>query len=122
MGQYKVGKIVKGNITGVEKYGIFVNLDNFYSGLIHISEVSNDFVKDINKYGEVGETIFVKVLEVDEDTNHVKLSIKDINYRATRRSAMSKIEEMGSGFLPLMNSLNYWIEEKYKEINKKIKK
>ena len=119
MGQYKVGKIVKGNITGVEKYGIFVNLDNFYSGLIHISEVSNDFVKDINKYGEVGETIFVKVLEVDEDTNHVKLSIKDINYRATRRSAMSKIEEMGNGFLPLMNSLGYWIDEKMKEFEKK---
>lgn len=118
MGQYKVGKIVKGNITGVEKYGIFVNLDNFYSGLIHISEVSNNFVKDINKFGEVGETIFVKVLEVDEDTNHVKLSIKDINYRATRRSKMTKIEEKGSGFLPLMNNLGYWIEEKYKEINK----
>ena len=40
MAQYKVGKIVKGNITGIEKYGIFVNLDNFYSGLIHISEMS----------------------------------------------------------------------------------
>ena len=118
MGQYKVGKIVKGNITGVEKYGIFVNLDNFYSGLIHISEVSNDFVKDISKFGEVGETIFVKVMEVDEDTNHVKLSIKDINYRATRRSAMSKIEEMGSGFLPLMNALPHWIEKKAKEFEK----
>lgn len=118
MGQYKIGKIVKGNITGVEKYGIFVNLDNFYSGLIHISEVSKDFVKDINKFGEVGETIFVKVLEVDENTNHVKLSIKDINYRATRRSAMSKIHEEGTGFLPLMNSLNGWIDEKLKEIDK----
>lgn len=117
MGQYKVGKIVKGSITGVENYGIFVNLDNFYSGLIHISEVSNDFVRDINKFGEVGEIIFVKVLEVDESTNHVKLSIKDINYRATRRSAMSKIEEKGSGFLPLMNNLNHWIDEKIKEIN-----
>lgn len=118
MGQYKVGKIVKGNITGIEKYGIFVNLDNFYSGLIHISEVSNDFVKDISKFAEVGETIFVKVIEVDEDTNHVKLSIKDINYRATRRSAMSKIEEMGDGFLPLMNALPYWIDKKIKEIEK----
>lgn len=118
MGQYKVGKIVKGNITGIEKYGIFVNLDNFYSGLIHISEVSNDFVKDINKFGQVGETIFVKVLEVDENTNHVKLSIKDINYRATRRSTMSKIHEEGTGFLPLMNSLNGWIEKKLKEIDK----
>ena len=118
MGQYKVGKIVKGNITGIEKYGIFVNLDNFYSGLIHISEVSNDFVKDISKFGEVGETIFVKVMEVDEDTNHVKLSIKDITYRSTRRSAMSKIEEMGSGFLPLMNALPHWIEKKAKEFEK----
>ena len=116
MGQYKVGKIVKGNITGVENYGIFVNLDNFYSGLIHISEVSNDFVRDINKFGKVGETIFVKVIEVDDDRNHVKLSIKDINYRATRRSAMSKIDEKGSGFLPLMNNLGYWIEEKIKEM------
>ena len=57
-------------------------------------------------------------MEVDEDTNHVKLSIKDINYRATRRSAMSKIEEMGSGFLPLMNALPHWIEKKAKEFEK----
>ena len=80
MTQYKVGKIVKGNITGIEKYGIFVGLDNFYSGLIHISEVSNDFVRNINDFGEVGETIYVKILEVDETTNHLKLSIKDIDY------------------------------------------
>lgn len=40
MSEYKVGKIVKGNITGVEKYGIFVSLDNFYSGLIHIPSLT----------------------------------------------------------------------------------
>ena len=54
MTQYKKGKIVKGNITGVEKYGIFVSLDNFYSGLIHISEISNDFVRDTKDFGMVG--------------------------------------------------------------------
>ena len=112
MGQYKVGKIVKGNITGVEKYGIFVNLDNFYSGLIHISEVSNDFVKDINKFGEVGETIFVKVIEVDEETNHVKLSIKDINYKLF--PLVNGVCETRLGFLPLKEHLNTWIEEKLK--------
>ena len=85
MAHYKVGKIVKGNITGVEDYGIFVSLDNFYSGLIHISEISNDFVRDTNLYGEVGETIYVKVIEVDENTNHVKLSIKDIDYRINKK-------------------------------------
>lgn len=116
MAQYKVGKIVKGNITGVEKYGIFVNLDNFYSGLIHISEISNDFVKDVSLYGEVGETIYVKVLEVDEDTNHVKLSIKDIDYRINKRHNKSKIKERGTGFLPLKANLDAWIEEKIKEM------
>lgn len=118
MGQYKVGKIVKGNITGVEKYGIFVNLDNFYSGLIHISELSNDFVRDISKFGAVGETIYAKVLEVDENTNHVKLSIKDIDYRIRKRVNKSKIVEMGDGFLPLFSHLDDWIEEKIKEIDK----
>ncbi|NLD79210.1 MAG: S1 RNA-binding domain-containing protein, partial [Mollicutes bacterium] len=48
MTNYKVDKIVKGNVSGIEKYGIFINLENFYTGLIHISEISNDYIKDIN--------------------------------------------------------------------------
>jgi predicted RNA-binding protein with RPS1 domain len=116
MTQYKVGKIVKGNITGVEKYGIFVNLDNFYSGLIHISEMSNDFVKNPNDYGEVGETIYVKILEVDENTNHLKLSIKDIDYRINNKAKKSKIKETGDGFSPLKEKLDFWIEEKLSEM------
>lgn len=116
MSQYKVGKVVKGNITGVEKYGIFVSLDNFYSGLIHISEISNDFVRDTNLYGEVGETIYVKVIEVDENTNHVKLSIKDIDYRINKKQNKSKIKERGTGFSPLEAHLDTWIEEKCKEM------
>ena len=118
MAQYKVGKIVKGNITGIEKYGIFVSLDNFYSGLIHISEISNDFVRDTSKFGEVGETIYAKVLEVDEKTNHVKLSIKDINYRISKKRNKSKIKETGTGFGILFENLDNWIEEKLEEINK----
>ncbi len=117
MTQYKVGKIVKGNITGIEKYGIFVGLDNFYSGLIHISEVSNDFVRNINDFGEVGETIYVKILEVDETTNHLKLSIKDIDYRINKKIKKSKIKETGSGFIILHNNLDEWIQKKLDEMN-----
>ena len=47
MSKYENGKIVVGCVTGIENYGIFVSLDEYYSGLIHISEVSNKFVKDI---------------------------------------------------------------------------
>ena len=41
---YKIGDTVKGKITGIQKYGIFVAVDNEYTGLIHISEISNAFV------------------------------------------------------------------------------
>ena len=116
MSQYKTGKIIKGTITGVEKYGIFVNLDNFYSGLIHISEISNDYVNDTNQYGVVGETIYAKILEIDEATNHVKLSIKDIDYRIQKQKYTPKIKETGTGFLVLKLNLDRWIEEKLNEI------
>ena len=117
MAQYKVGKIVKGTITGVEKYGIFVNLDNFYSGLIHISEMSDDFVKNTGDYGEVGELIIARIIEIDETTNHVKLAITGINHRVTSKHKKPKIKETGTGFEPLINNLEYWITEKLHEID-----
>ena len=116
MAQYKTGKIAKANITGIENYGIFVSLDNFYSGLIHISEISNGFVRDPNDFGKVGETIFVKIIDVDETTNHLKLSIKDIKYKVENSFKKSKIKETGTGFLCLKRNLNSWIEKKLVEI------
>lgn len=111
MFKYEKGKIVTGHVTGVEKYGIFVNLDEFYSGLIHISEISNGFVKDINDYVNVGETIQAKIVEVDSDTYHVKLSIKNLNYRVNRKSG-TKLKETSNGFMLLESNLPKWINEK----------
>ena len=116
MAQYKVGKIVKGNITGIEKYGIFVNLDNYYSGLIHISELSDSFVKNTNDFGKVGDTVYAKVLEVDEATNHLKLSLKDIKSNNEIKVSKTHIKETGTGFGKLKENLNIWIEEKLKQI------
>ena len=48
MANYTKGKIIQGTVTGIETYGIFVSLDEYYSGLIHISEVSHNFVKEIS--------------------------------------------------------------------------
>ena len=53
MTKYKKGKIVKGTVTGIESYGAFVSLDDYYSGLIHISEISHDFVKNTHDYVEI---------------------------------------------------------------------
>lgn len=112
--KYEDGKIVKGCVTGIENYGIFVSFDEYYSGLIHISEISNNFVRNINDYVNIGETIKVKILEVDHETSQLKLSIKDINYRTSARKR-TKIEETGTGFTLLKENLELWIEEKNKK-------
>ncbi len=110
MEKYKKDEIVEGLVTGIEQYGIFVGLDEYYSGLIHISEISDDFVRNINNYVNIGETIKARVLESDDDSFHVKLSIKNLNYRIKREK--SKIEETGSGFEILKNQLPIWISDK----------
>ena len=115
MAEYKTGSIVKGQVTGIEKYGAFVNLDSNYTGLIHISEVSNDFVSDIHNFLEIGEIIYCQVLEVDEENAQLKLSIKNINYKSNNKS---KIKESRLGFLPLKNHLDKWISDKISEIKK----
>lgn len=117
MSKYETDKVVIGCVTGIENYGIFVSLDEYYSGLIHISEISNKFVKDINDYVNIGETIRVKIVEKDEENYHLKLSIKDIDYRVNSKRR-NKIVETEKGFETLSIKLEEWIEEKYSEIEK----
>lgn len=118
MSKYEKGEIVTGCVTGVEKYGIFVGLDEYYSGLIHISEISSSYVRNIGDYVNVGETIKVKILETDDNTGQVKLTIKDIDYRMNKKK-LSKIIETRTGFSSLADKLDSWIQEKYQEIEKK---
>lgn len=114
MAEYKVGSIVKGQVTGIEKYGAFINIDSDYVGLIHISEISNDFVKDINDFIKIGDEVYMQIIDVDNSKKQLKLSIKDINYKVHNKS---KVHESRLGFLPLKNNLDKWIEERILEID-----
>ena len=60
-----VGSIVAGKVAKVTNYGAFVDLEGGGSGMIHISEVANTYVKDINDYLKVGEEVTVKVIGID---------------------------------------------------------
>ena len=62
MDKIKIGDVVFGKVTGIEKYGIFLSLDDNINGLIHISEISNSFVKNVEDYASIGETIKAKVI------------------------------------------------------------
>ncbi len=116
MNSINVGNIVKGQITGVTSYGVFVSLEDDYSGLVHISEVSDKFVKDLPMLFNIGDIINVKILEIDEDKREVKLSIKKIDYKV--EESLSRIPETGSGFGLLEKNLGKWTASKLKEITK----
>lgn len=116
MNSINVGNIVKGQITGVTPYGVFVSLEDDYSGLVHISEVSDKFVKDLPMLFNIGDIINVKILEIDEDKREVKLSIKKIDYKV--EESLSRIPETGSGFGLLEKNLGKWTSSKLKEITK----
>lgn len=71
----EVGNIVEGTITGIAKFGAFVELPDKKVGLVHISEVANEFVNDVNDYLKVKDKVKVKVITID-DRGKIALSIK----------------------------------------------
>lgn len=114
--KYEVGKIITGTVSGITDYGIFLTLDEYYSGLIHISEISEGFVRNVGDYAKVGDIISAKIIEVDHKSNHIKLSIKNVNYNKKCKIKRKKIIETGSGFSCLKRRLPDWIEENLKKI------
>lgn len=114
MEKYAEGNLVKGTVTGIEPYGIFISLDDYYSGLIHISEISHNFVKDINSFVKIGDVINSEIIGIDEENNHLKLSIKNINYKIKKPRAKRKIVETKQGFRTLAHNLPLWIDKKIK--------
>lgn len=116
MTKYKKGKIIRGTVTGIESYGVFVSCDEYYSGLIHISEISHGFVKNISDYVNIGDVINVEILDVDESLGQLKLSIKNIDYKKSNASRRKKIIETSLGFSTLAYHLPFWIEENVKKL------
>ena len=113
--KYKNNDIVIGKVTGIETYGIFLSLSDNYTGLIHISEISDSFVRNINDYATLDEEIKAKVIGVDDNNKKLKLSLIGINYRQSD-NLKKGIVETKNGFFTLKNELDGWI---FNKINKK---
>lgn len=71
----EVGQIVEGKVTGITNFGAFIELPGGRTGLVHISEVADAYVKDIKNYVSYNEKVKVKVIAIDT-SGKISLSIK----------------------------------------------
>lgn len=79
----EVGSKVEGKVTGITNFGAFVELPGGSTGLVHISEVADNYVKDINEHLKVGDVVEVKVMNVEAD-GKIGLSIRKAKPQAER--------------------------------------
>lgn len=121
----ETGQVIQGKVTGIQPYGAFVALNDDVQGLVHISEVTHGFVNDINDYLAVGNEVTVKVLNVDEASNKISLSIRATEEAPKQAQKQAKKpvqhEESSGGFNTLKGKLEEWIEQS-KEREKTFKK
>ncbi len=112
----KTGDIIDVTITGIQPYGAFASLPDHSSGLIHISEISDKFVRSVESFVHVGEVIRVKVIDIDEKSHQAKLSLKAVHsakrkYKRAYKNQKEKIQETPLGFNPLKEKLPEWIAQ-----------
>ena len=117
MSEYKIGDIIEGKVTGIKPYGIFLSIDNRYTGMIHISEITNNFVEKIELYADYNEKLKVKILDIDYDTKHMNLSLRALN-KGRRINNIASLRTgkpvLKIGYSPLEAKLDQWIKEKKK--------
>lgn len=86
----EVGQILSGKITGITNFGAFIELGEGVTGLVHISEVADFYVKDINHFYKVNDVVRVKVLSMEK--GKIALSIKQTeNSPRPKKPAQSQL-------------------------------
>ncbi|WP_067841584.1 S1 domain-containing post-transcriptional regulator GSP13 [Amphibacillus sediminis] len=114
--KFTEGQILTGKVTGVQPYGAFVALDDQVQGLVHISEVTHGFVKEINDFLAVGDEVKVKILSIDEEANKYSLSIRATeeppkSTTEPKKPKQPKAAQSEQGFNTLKDKLNEWLKQ-----------
>lgn len=116
---YKPGMIVYGKITGIQAYGAFVSFAGDVKGLIHISELSERYVRDVKHFVSIGDYVFVKVIDVDIEHRQLRLSLKALDHtlrKARRHVVFDGMPKHKKGFSSLQDRLPIWVKESKEKI------
>ncbi len=73
---FKEKDIIEGIVISIKKYGVFLSFDDNYVGLLHISEISHNYVNNIEKYFSIGDKVKVMIKKIDTSTKFLEVSLK----------------------------------------------
>ena len=138
--QLTIGDIVEGKITGVTNFGVFVDLGNGQTGMVHISEIAQVYVSEIKGFVKENDVVKMKVLNIGED-GKISLSIKKAQEpiktekpeRRERRAYTPKTEPTpvdrsyvwtakkseSASFEDMMNKFKQVSDEKFSDLKRK---
>jgi S1 RNA binding domain protein len=96
----ELGSIVEGVVTGITNFGAFIELPGGVTGLVHISEIAEVYVKDVHDFLKTGDKVMVKVISVDPK-GKIGLSIKQANpsTRAPKKKIQASFEDRLAKFM-----------------------
>ena len=128
--EFQVGDIMVGEVTGIQNYGAFIRFPNDETGLIHISEISSFFVRDVGDFVKLGQHVSVKIIDIVPNKNLYRLSLKQVAERRRQNirkmngsltvNRKKKVVISHVDFEPLKVKLPEWVEielNKIKEEN-----
>ena len=120
--KYEVGQIVLGTVTNVKPYALFLEFEDGTTCLLHISEISDSFIRDIERYGSKGDQMKVMIVSIDDNNGFLRVSYKKVppeeayttHVNNARRLPDSKDED----FAPLAEKLPEWIKQTLEKAKK----
>ena len=98
----EVGNVISGKVTGITNFGVFVDLGDRKTGLVHISEVSDSYIQDIKEVLKVGDEVKVKVMTIADD-GKISLSIR----RAVEKPKEDSTNKAKKSFTPRNDSQDF---------------
>ena len=122
---YKLEDVVTGTVTKIAPYGAFLVFPNQQIGLIHISEISDKFVRNIESFLAVGQQVAVKIIDIDASNNYLHLSLKQVASEQLSsvvpdgKKKRFPVPEEEVDFSPLAEKLPTWIADTLKQGDKK---
>lgn len=120
--QYKINDIVNCTVVGLQPYGAFVELDDHKTrGLLHISEISNEFISDIHDFFKIGDVTKARIIEINEEDQQISLSLTKLP--KCEREQLDNFQEkpvFSKGFSTLETQLEIWLKELEEEYEGKI--